>query len=229
MTYYWFGGDLAAYVITAGAGNVVTLAPGAVVTFWTAQTGGAQITDLVTADGTPITQVIAADGSGAYGVGALPRFRASVLTMWAQAGSGPRVLILTTDLPDLIEDLQTPATPEIPVILPPLTVAGAVTGPQIGLSRLYNDTGMTLNIAAIRASVGTAPTGDLVVDVRRNGASVFSTPAARPKIASGLYTTGRIAPTELITLAPEDYLSADIASGSSGGNLVIQVLAERAR
>jgi hypothetical protein len=230
LTTYWFGGDLAAYVITAGAGNELTLEPGAVVTFFNAQTGGVQITDLADSDGTPITQVISSDGTGIYSIGALPRFRAPVLTMWAQADTGSRVLILSTDLADLIEDfLQTPAVPEIGVILPPMTVAGAVTGPQIGLSRLYNDTGVTLYVDAVRASVGTAATATITVDIRRNGTSIFSAPAARPTIAAGAFTTGRISMTaEAVTIAPGDYLTADVASGTSAGNLVIQVLAKRA-
>lgn len=225
---YSYGGDIAAYVIgtvTSGTTpNLAQLVGGAVVTFWSAETGGTQYADLVDDQGAPTSSIVSASGeAGGRGLGQLPPFKGpdgDIKRMWAQAGTGPRVLIVTHDLDAIVPDIE--------VILPPLTVPGPVTGPQTGLSRLYNDTDATLRIAAVRASVGVAPTGALVVDVRRNGSSIFSNPSARPTLGAGQFTSGKIVPTELITVAPGDYLTANVISGSSGGFLVIQVLATRA-
>lgn len=221
-----FGGDIAAYVIAAvtsgGTPNLAQLVADTSVTFWTAETGGTQHTDLLDDQGNPISSVISAAGaSGGRALGQLPPFRGpdNVKRMWAQAGTGPRVLIVTNDIEAMIPDLGT--------ILPPLTVLGPATGPQIGLSRLYNDLDSTLRIAAVRLSVGVAPTGSIVADVRRNGSSIFSSAAGRPTLASGQFTA-KVVPTELVTVAPGDYLTGDLVSGTSGGGLVVQVLAMRA-
>lgn len=224
---FWFGSDIAAYVINTitigSANNVAQLVGGAAVTFWTSETGGTQYIDLLDSQGNAITFVVAADGSpGGRAVGVLPPFRGpdDVKRMWAQAGAGPRILITTNDFDNLV--------PSPEMILPPMTVAGAVTGPATGLSRLYNDTSMTLQILAVRASVGVAPSGPLILDVRRNGSSIFSLATDRPTIAGGAFTSGRIEPAETVTLAPDDYLTADVVSGTSGGALVIQATVTRA-
>lgn len=222
-----FGGDIAAYVIgvvTSGTtSNLAQLTGGIAVSFWTSETGGTQYTDLLDDQGAPVSAIVSAAGeAGGRSLAQLPPFKGpdGVKKMWAQAGNGARVLVVTNDVDLLVPDLD--------VILPPLTVTGPISGPQTGLSRLYNDTDATLRIAAVRASVGVAPTGALVIDVRRNGASIFSAPSARPTLSAGQFTTGKVVPTELITFAPDDYLSADVVSGSSGGFLVVQVLAVRA-
>lgn len=110
MSQYWFGGDIAAFVISVGADNHAVLAPGTAITFWTAQTGGQQYTDLVDANGVAITSVTSSAGSGAYAPAAIPRFRGPVLAMWAQAGDGPyRSLMLSTDLPAVMASLTAAA------------------------------------------------------------------------------------------------------------------------
>jgi hypothetical protein len=105
LTRHSFGGDIAAYVIAAGSaetvgsitGNHTLLVPGQIVGFYTAATGGTQITDLLDGLGTPITTVMS-DSTGA-----LPQFVGPVdgtRAMWADAsgGAGPRALIIATDI-----------------------------------------------------------------------------------------------------------------------------------
>lgn len=92
MARYRFAGGPADYVASNGRPRV-----GVVVTFWTAQTGGAQVTDLLAADGTtPVTSVT----SGAEG--AIPVFFGpdGVVELWALAG-GARVRLEAWDTGDI--------------------------------------------------------------------------------------------------------------------------------
>jgi hypothetical protein len=95
----------------------------------------------------------------------------------------------------------------------------------VGAARWYNDSGRTLTIGTVRASVGTAPSGtSLIVDVNKNGTTIFTSESARPAIAaSDVTATG--AP-DVTTLAPGDYLTVDVeAVGSAvpGSDLTVQV------
>lgn len=106
MARHLFGGDISAWTFAVGAGNAAVLAPGLSITFWTARTGGTQITDLATAaDGSgAMTQVVSGDGT-TYPVGDIPVFYGpdGVYAMWASASGGPRKLITSTDaVPDMV-------------------------------------------------------------------------------------------------------------------------------
>lgn len=107
MTRHLFGGDIAGYVVVAGSSETVgsitgshtILVPSATVTFWTASTGGTQITDLLDMTNAAITSVIT-DSNGA-----IPELQGPLTTpetwyMWADAngGAGPRRLVIGTDL-----------------------------------------------------------------------------------------------------------------------------------
>ncbi|MEW2383390.1 hypothetical protein AB0873_15045 [Micromonospora sp. NPDC047707] len=105
MTVYWYGGDIASYVVTVGAANAAVFAPGAVIQAWNAQTGGVRITDLADANGNPITEVVASDGTNGYPLGGLPRFKGPLKAMWVGQDGQPRVLAITTDLPDITDQL----------------------------------------------------------------------------------------------------------------------------
>lgn len=69
------------------------VAPGAVVTFWSASDGGVQYTDLLDGAGTPITEITADQ----YGM--LPAFQGpdGVAIMWASAGGTSRVWLKARD------------------------------------------------------------------------------------------------------------------------------------
>jgi hypothetical protein len=228
MARHPFGGGISDWTFGTvdgidGIDNLIRAVGNIPVTFYTDEVGGTQHTDLIGPDGQPTTTITSAlEVTGGRAVGQIPPLQGpdGVKRMWAQAGTGPRSLMLTTDPGGGGDDLG--------LILPPLSVPGTATAPAIGRARLYNDTPATLLVAAVRASVGTPPAVATVIDVNRNGTSIFSTPDNRPTIAAGEYTSGRVVPFDAVLLAPEDYLTADIDTGAGWTHLVVQVLATRA-
>lgn len=95
VTGYQYGGDSADFLYTAvsaGTHSFVALVPNANVAFWTAASGGTQITTL-TYNGNPVTTV------PATATGQLPVFTETtgITSMWADAGAGVRVLIKPTN------------------------------------------------------------------------------------------------------------------------------------
>ncbi len=95
-----FGGDMASWAFSIGELNDINLQPNATVTFWDAQTGGTQYTDLRASDAvTPVTSVTTGAGNSA---GLIPVFYgpSGIAVMWAQSGVGPRALIAANDLGD---------------------------------------------------------------------------------------------------------------------------------
>ena len=104
----------------------------------------------------------------------------------------------------------------------PFTVSGAQAVKQYG-PRFYVDDDYV--ILSVRVSVGTAPTGaDLVVDVNKNGTSIFASTAAQPRIAAGAFS-GSVSPSGL-TLSSGDYLTIDVdqvGSTVAGSDLTVQI------
>ncbi|PAK25783.1 hypothetical protein CJD44_14220 [Streptomyces sp. alain-838] len=92
MARYTYGAGIADYVVQPTDG-LWGVAPGAVITFWSAPDGGSQYTDLLDASGNPITE-ITADGQSM-----LPTFQGpdGVTIMWASAGGSTRVWIRARD------------------------------------------------------------------------------------------------------------------------------------
>lgn len=97
-----------------------------------------------------------------------------------------------------------------------------------GTFRVYNDSGSTLTIKAVRASVGTAATGaSVIVDVNIGGTTIFSTQANRPTIAASANTSGKVTNMNTTTIADGAYFTVDIdqvGSGTAGADLVVQIL-----
>uniref|UniRef100_UPI003F490D8E hypothetical protein n=1 Tax=Nonomuraea sp. CA-251285 TaxID=3240002 RepID=UPI003F490D8E len=97
-----------------------------------------------------------------------------------------------------------------------------------GAHRIYNDTGSTLTLRGVRASVGTAPTGaSIVVDINIGGATIFSTQANRPSIAASANTSGKVTNYNTTTIADGGYFTVDIdavGSGTAGADLTVQIL-----
>jgi Glycosyl hydrolases family 18 len=95
-----------------------------------------------------------------------------------------------------------------------------------GMLRLYNPTSGTLVISNVRASVGTAPTGAaILVDVTKNGITIFTTQSARPSIAIGGFTAVSGSPA-VTSWAAGEYLTVDVdqvGSTVAGSNLTVQV------
>lgn len=106
---------------------------------------------------------------------------------------------------------------------------GGVLATATGTHRIYNDTGRTLTILAVRASVGTAPTGAAIrVDVNKNGTSIYATTQAnRPNIAVSTNTDLGETP-DTLTIANGEYFTIDIdAVGSTvaGSDLTVVIWA----
>lgn len=114
-----------------------------------------------------------------------------------------------------------------PGLLFPFSMSGTLaTG--AGTYRIYNDTGATLTIRAVRASVGTAPTGAaIIVDVNVNGTTIFTTQSNRPTIAISGNTSGKVTNMDVTSIADGSYFTVDldqVGSTVAGANLTVQVL-----
>ncbi len=83
-----------------------------------------------------------------------------------------------------------------------------------------------INIGNVRASVGTAPTGaDLIIDVNKNGTTIFTTQISRPKIFAGQTTVSNSTP-QITQLTTGDFLTVDIdqvGSLNPGADLTVQI------
>lgn len=105
----------------------------------------------------------------------------------------------------------------------PFSVGTIVAG--TGTFRWYNNSGFTLTISTVRASVGTAPAGgSLIIDVNVDGTTIYGTQANRPTIAAGTNTA--LGGTKSVTtIASGSYVTVDIDSVPStpGANLSVQI------
>lgn len=80
-----------------------------------------------------------------------------------------------------------------------------------GLLRWYNDTGRALTLIGVRMSVGVPSSGaDVVIDINRNGTSVFSSSADRPRTKAGANTSLVQAPRANSAINPRDFVTVDI-------------------
>jgi len=108
------------------------------------------------------------------------------------------------------------------------TAEGALTAGS-GVLRIYNCTGSTKTITKVFLSVAVPPTGaPLVVDVRKNTASLFLIQANKPQIAVNAFT-GQSTSMDTTAWADGEYLTMDIVSvGSvnSGSNLTVHIVYE---
>lgn len=92
--------------------------------------------------------------------------------------------------------------------------------------RWYNKTGQSKTISAVFAYVETAPTGaDLIIDVNKNGTTIFTTQSGRPTIAASANSDTSDTP-DVTSVANGDYLTFDIDQVGStipGSDLLIVV------
>lgn len=92
-----------------------------------------------------------------------------------------------------------------------------------GRARLYFSANCT--ITAVTASVGTPPTGSsILVDVNKNGTTIFTTQSNRPEITDGGHFSSEV--PNITTLTNGDYLTVDIdqvGSITPGADLVVVV------
>lgn len=88
---------------------------------------------------------------------------------------------------------------------------------------------MSLTITEIRCAVSTAPTdADLIIDINKNGTTIYTTQANRPTILA-TETTETATDPDITTLAVGDILSLDIdqiGSTVAGANLSVIIICE---
>jgi len=86
--------------------------------------------------------------------------------------------------------------------------------------------GKALTVANITAGVNTAPTGaSILVDVNKNGTTMFTTQGNRPTIAASGFSDAASVP-DVTSLAAGDYITIDvdqIGSTIAGSNLVVSI------
>lgn len=96
---------------------------------------------------------------------------------------------------------------------------------KIGQAR-FPIVGSTWTIVSATATVGTAPTTQaIIVDVNKNGTTIFSTQANRPQIAVGA-NSGTSGAPNTTSITSGDYLTVDIdqvGSGTPGADIVVVV------
>lgn len=96
---------------------------------------------------------------------------------------------------------------------------------EVGVSEVPID--VDCEIISVIARASTAPTGAaILVDLNRNGATVFTNQANRPTIGAGTKSSIVVTSMDVVTLAPGDYLSVDIdqvGSTIAGSDLVVAV------
>lgn len=119
-----------------------------------------------------------------------------------------------------------PITPRL--MLPTFTKNG-VLFTDTGTLRLPIDASYT--IIGVRLMVGTAPTGaSVIVDVNKNGTTIFTTQANRPTIAVSANAGGPGATPNVTSLVAGDYLTVDIdqvGSTVAGSDLTVSIIVDR--
>ncbi|HEY5695229.1 MAG TPA: hypothetical protein VIQ80_00115 [Candidatus Saccharimonadales bacterium] len=89
----------------------------------------------------------------------------------------------------------------------------------------------TYTIVGTRLMVGTAPVGaNLIVDVKKNGITIYTTQANRPTIVAGQNAGGPGSTPDVVSLAAGDYLTVDIAqvgSTTAGSDLTVSVIVSK--
>src|SRR6266508_1735517 len=114
-------------------------------------------------------------------------------------------------------------TPTQPRQTVPFSRQGVLSAPIVGALRWYANRAITL--VSVRASVGSAPVGAAVlVDVNKNGVTIFTTQANRPTIAAGT-TTDLADAINITSLIAGDFLTVDIdqaGSSTPGADLTVQ-------
>lgn len=86
-----------------------------------------------------------------------------------------------------------------------------------------------LTVVSVAASVNTAPTGaSILVDLNKNGTTMFTTQADRPSIAAAAFASAEAVPA-VTAIAEGDYLTVDVDQvGSSGPGADLVVVVELA-
>lgn len=99
----------------------------------------------------------------------------------------------------------------------------------VGANKMIVLSPLNLTIIGVKIKILTAPTGaDLIVDINKNGTSIYTTQSSRPTIAAG-ENTGEVVLPDVVALAEDDILSIDIdqvGSSDAGANLIVDIECE---
>ena len=93
--------------------------------------------------------------------------------------------------------------------------------------RIYNKLGAAQTISEVFIGVGTAPVGaNIIVDVHKDGVTIFTNQAHRPEIAAAAYTDSTT-DIDVATWEEDEYLTMhidQIGSSVAGADLVVHVI-----
>lgn len=134
-------------------------------------------------------------------------------------------VITTTESPNriIITSARAPGVQQFLYQMYVFTVPGNLSA-GTGRARLYMPSAVTFS--NVRISAGTTPLGsEIIVDVNKNGSTVFTTQANRPKIFAG-QTTDAVSVPDISEIVAGDYITVDIdAVGSifAGSDLTVQI------
>ena len=135
------------------------------------------------------------------------------------------VQVITTETPNrvLITTTRSSGVQQFVYQVQVFTVPGTLSA-GTGRAKFYIPGPIT--IGNVRASVGTAPTGsEVIVDVNKNGTTIFTTQISRPKIFAGQTLVSTNTP-QIRELIAGDYLTVDIdqvGSLNPGSDLSVQI------
>lgn len=134
---HWFGGNFAAVIEVDGVGgedDIAQLAGGLAVTFWNAQTGGTQYTDLLDLNGDAATQTTTSDGADGWSLGVvLPvQLDDGIGEAYASVDGGPRFVVTATDTGGLLESLSAQYAAHIAALNPHGTSLGDLADTAVG-------------------------------------------------------------------------------------------------
>lgn len=135
------------------------------------------------------------------------------------------VQVIATEYPNrvIVTTTRAPGVQQFTYQVQVFTVPGTL---NVGTGRARFYIPGPITIGNVRASVGTAPTGsEVIVDVNKNGTTIFTSQISRPKIFAGQVTVATNLP-QITELTTGDYLTVDIdqiGSLNPGADLSVQI------
>jgi hypothetical protein len=129
-----------------------------------------------------------------------------------------------TELNPYIIDVPTPTPPAADQDLATFTRTDVLT---VGTGVVRFRFPFAVTILGVSAAVDTAPTGSsIILDVNRNGTTIFTTQANRPEITIGAFDSGAEDVPDVTAVAAGQYLTVDrdqVGSTIAGAELTVFV------
>lgn len=129
-----------------------------------------------------------------------------------------QINLLATRIGQEVKALRSSSVPSITMTIPGTLVTGT------GVVRFYFNA--TRTVSNVVVGVGTAPTGStIIVDVNKNGTTIFTTQGNRPTIAISGFSDLTSVP-DVTGFVSGDYLTVDVdqkGSTIAGADLVVTV------